>query len=104
PGALAGGADQAAGAGGIFVLYRDGGANQARFLHGAPEPDEVRVRYQSMGNVDGEIIARVARPRSSVEREIPGPVIGLDRGGSVSRGDPASRDQSRQNKPLHDFF
>src|SRR3974390_1026636 len=62
-------------AGGEFVLNGRRGANRAGTRHGASEPDQIGMRDNSVGDVDGEIIRRIASASLRHENEVPGTII-----------------------------
>src|SRR5258708_6983220 len=71
PPSLAGRTKQPASSSCVLVLHRDGRPDGARALHVTRELHEVRVRHDSIRNVDRKIVGRIARPRLGYERQIP---------------------------------
>jgi hypothetical protein len=51
-------------------------ANRTRSRHIASEPHQIWMRNYSVGDVDGEVIGRIACASLRHEYEVPGPVIG----------------------------
>jgi hypothetical protein len=75
PSAATGISRELARAGGKFVLNGHGRSNRTRTRHIAVEFDEVWVCDDTVGDVDGEIVSRIARASLCHENEIPRPVV-----------------------------
>src|SRR5580692_8920917 len=76
PGPAAAGARKPARAGGIFVLHKDRSTNRAGSGDISFESHEVRVRNDTVGDVDRKIIGSIAGAALGHEHEVPRPVIG----------------------------
>jgi hypothetical protein len=61
---------------GVFVLNRHRSANRTGSRHVASEPDQIRMRHDSVGDVNGEIIDRIARASLRHKNEVPGSIVG----------------------------
>ena len=101
PGATAGIAREPARAGGEFVLHGHGGANGTGGRHMASEPDQIWMRDVSVGDVDGEVIGRIAGPSLGHEGEVPGSIIGRPSLGERSQGSETGRGCCAKQEFLH---
>jgi hypothetical protein len=61
---------------GVLVLNGDGGARRAGPRYVAAKSDEVWMRYVAIRDVHVDIVARIARPGSSLEDQVPRTVEG----------------------------
>ena len=60
---------------GVFVLNGHRRANSAGSRHVASEPHQIRMRYDSVGDVDREIVGRIARAPLRHEDKVPGSIV-----------------------------
>ena len=74
-----GGAGEFAQAGGIFIVNGHRSANRAGFRDVAFKLQEVRVRHNSVGNIDSEVVGRIACASLRHEGEVPGTIVGRSR-------------------------
>jgi hypothetical protein len=75
----------------MFVLNGHRSANRPRPRDIASEPDEIRMRNNSIVDVDGEIVGRIASASLCHKHKVPGPVV---RGAGLyggRKGDNAAR-------------
>jgi hypothetical protein len=100
PSAATGIACELARARGKFVLNGHGRSNGTGTRHIAAKLHEVWVRDDTVSDVDGEIIGRVARASLCHESEVPRPVVGRAR--FCSRGqDKAACERCEKQEILH---
>jgi len=104
PGPSAGSARQPSRARGVFILNGHRGANRTGSRDVTPEPDEIRMRDNSVGDVDGEIVGRIASASLRHKDKVPGSIV---RGAGVCRGckgDKTARGCSISEKLFHLFL
>src|ERR1700753_1699367 len=89
PCSAAGDPGETARTGGMFVLNGHRSADVARVRDVSLESHEIRMRHNSVGNIDGEIIIWIACAALRDEDEIPRAVVGRARICIMRRGDKA---------------
>ena len=67
----------------MFVLNGHRSANRPRPRNIASEPDEIRMRNNSIVDVDGEIVGRIASASLCHKDKVPGPIVRGSSDGSV---------------------
>src|SRR3569832_2232251 len=67
---------QPAGAGSVFILNSHRCAHRARSRHIASKPDKIWMRDNSIVDIDGEIVSRIAAAPSGRENKFPGSIKG----------------------------
>src|SRR5258707_5832995 len=101
PFSAAGRPEKPARAGRKFVMNRHRRMNRTRFRDVSLEFYEVGMSHNSVGNIDGEVVSRIACAILRHEEEIPGTVISGARVGHGYRGDKAGGCNHPERRRLH---
>ena len=100
----AGGTGEPAGTRGVFVLNGHRSANRAGFRDVSSELHEVRVRHNSVRNVNGEIVGRIACASLRHEDEVPGTIVGRSRMCGTRKGNKTDDCRCAKRKLPHNNF
>ena len=95
-------ARQSSGARGIFVPNGHRSANGTRPRHVTSELHQIRMRDDSVGDIDGKIIGRIASASLRHENKVPGSIVRRARLGNRDQGNKTSGGHSGNRKFLQD--
>jgi hypothetical protein len=62
------------------------------------------MRDDAVGDVDGEVISRIARASLRHEEKVPGSIIGRSSLRDSGQGNKTACDRRREQKPLHHYY
>jgi hypothetical protein len=100
---MAGTTREPARAGGVLVVNGHRSSNRARPRHVASEPHQIWMGDETVGDVDGEVISRIARASLRHEEKVPGSVIGRSSLCDGAQGDKTACDRRGKQKPLYRY-
>ena len=101
PGSSTGRARQSSRTRGILVLNGDRSAHRTRPCHVTSEPYQIRMCHDPVGDVDGEIISRIATTSLRHKDKVPRPVVRRARLRDGGEGNKACCGCCRQQKLFH---
>jgi len=91
-------------AGREFVVNRHRRMNRTGFRDVSLELYEIGMSHNAVGDIDGEVVTRIARAPLRHESEIPGAIIGGSRVCDRCRGHKAERCNHPERRRLHRYF